>query len=150
MTSSAMRYNGSFEVALERSKVYEFATDPSRITRIFPDVQDVKVVDAEHFTLKARVGVSAIKGIMAVKCIIAEKVPLRFVKLRISGSGLDSAVEMETGFSLEDGAEGGTLVTWTAEASVAGLMARVGSRLMDSVAQKYINQIVEALKLNLV
>jgi carbon monoxide dehydrogenase subunit G len=145
-----MRYTGSFEVTLERSRVYEFATDLSKITKIFPDVQNVEIVDAEHFTMKAKVGVSAIKGTMDVKCAIAEKLPSKFVKLRICASGLDSVVEMETGFSLEDGTEGGTLVTWTAEANVAGLMARVGSRLMDSVAQKYISQIVEALKLNLV
>ena len=144
-----MHYNGSFEVVSNRTKVYQFATDPSKITTIFPDVLDVKIDDAEHFTMKAKVGVSFIKGIMDVKCTVAEKTPPRSVKLKISASGLNSAVEMESNFSLEDTKSGGTLVRWTADAMVAGLMVRVGSRLMDSVAAKYINQIVDALKLNL-
>lgn len=144
-----MHYDGTFEVALDRARAYEFATDPSRMTVIFPDVEEVKIVDAEHFTLKAKVGISAIKGTMEVKAAIIEKNPPRFVKLKISASGLDSAVEMDVGFLLEDEGIGGTMVAWTADAKVVGLMARVGSRLMDSVARKYIRQIIEALKRNL-
>jgi hypothetical protein len=144
-----MHYGGVFEAALNRTKVYEFATDPSRMTAIFPEVQEARIVDSEHFALKAKVGISAIKGIMDVRCTIAEKIPPRWVKLKISATGLSSAVDMETGFSLEDRENGGTLVTWTADANVAGMIARVGSRLLDSVAQKYINQIVEALKRDL-
>jgi len=141
-----MHYDGSFEVASNRGRAYEFATDPSKITAIFPDVSDVSIDDAEHFSMKAKVGVSFIKGVMDVRCVIAEKRPAEFVKLKISASGLGSAVEMESGFHLEDAGNGGTLVRWTADANVAGLMVRVGSRLMDSVAEKYINRIVDALK----
>jgi carbon monoxide dehydrogenase subunit G len=141
-----MHYDGSFEVASDRARAYEFATDPSKIVTIFPDVQDVRIDDAEHFTFKAKVGISSIRGMMDVKCTVTEKNPSTSVKLKVSASGLGSAVEMESGFSFEAAKSGGTLVKWTADARVAGLMARIGSRLMDSVAAKYVNQIVEALK----
>jgi carbon monoxide dehydrogenase subunit G len=141
-----MHYDGSFEVVSNRDKVYEFATDPSKIATVFPDVQDVKVEDAEHFTLKAKVGISFIRGLMDVRCTVAEKTPASFVKLKISARGLGSAIEMENGFSLQDSQSGGTLVKWYADANVAGLMARTGTRLMDSAADKYIREIVDALK----
>jgi carbon monoxide dehydrogenase subunit G len=144
-----MHYDGSFEVVSARAEVYEFATDPSKVAMIFPDVLDVKVDDAEHFTLKAKVGISSIKGVMDVKCAIVEKVPSTSVKLKLRASGLSSAVEMESGFSFEDAKGGGTLVKWTADAKVAGLIARVGSRLTDSIAAKYLDQTVEALKRSL-
>lgn len=146
---SVMHYDGSFEVVSARARVYEFATDPSKVATIFPDVSDVKIDDAEHFTLKAKVGISSIKGVMNVKCTIVEKVPSTSVKLKLRASGLSSAVEMESGFSFEDAKGGGTLVRWTADAKVAGLIARVGSRLTDSIAAKYLDQTVEALKRNL-
>ena len=41
--------------------------DPQKITSIFPDVQDVKVIDENNFTLKAKVGISFIRGMMDVK-----------------------------------------------------------------------------------
>jgi carbon monoxide dehydrogenase subunit G len=144
-----MHYDGSFEVVSARARVYEFATDPSKIATIFPDVLDVKVDGAERFTMKAKVGISSIKGVMAVKCTIVEKVPFTSVKLKLRASGLSSAVEMESGFSLEDAKGGGTLVKWTADAKVAGLIARMGSRLTDSIARKYLDQTVEALKRDL-
>lgn len=141
-----MHYDGSFEVVSQRTRVYEFATDPSKIATIFPDVQDVRVEDPEHFTLKARVGVSFIRGLMDVKCTIAEKNPLTSVKLKMSADGIASAVIMESGFSFQDSRSGGTLVEWYVDANVAGLIARTGSRLVDSAADEYIKQIVEALK----
>ncbi|MGH9919621.1 MAG: CoxG family protein [Nitrososphaerales archaeon] len=141
-----MHYDGFFEVVSSRNKVYEFATDPSKITTIFPDVEDVKIDDEEHFTLKAKVGISFIKGLMDVKCSIAEKIPSTSVRLNIAANGLSSSVEMGVGFSLQDTQSGGTLVKWSADAKIAGMMVRLGSRLIDSVAEKYINQIVESLK----
>jgi len=148
-TVSVMHYGGSFEVASARARVYEFATDPSKVATIFPDVLDVKIDDADHFTLKAKVGISSIKGVMDVKCAIVEKVPSTSVKLKLRASGLSSAVDMESGFSFEDAKGGGTLVRWTADAKVAGLIARMGSRLTDSIAVKYLDQTVEALKRSL-
>ena len=141
-----MHFDGSFVVASDRAKVYDFATDPSKVATVFPDVSEVRVNDAEHFLLKAKVGVSTIKGVMDVKCTVIEKIPLTSVKLKLLASGLSSAVEMETTFSLEEVSRAGTRVKWTADAVVAGLIARMGSRLMDAVAKKYIQQIIESLE----
>jgi len=141
-----MHYDGSFVVAANRTKAYEFAIDPSRVSTIFPDVSDVVVQDAEHFALRARIGISSIKGAMDVKCTVVEKVPLTSVKLKLLASGLSSGVEMGSTFSFEDTSGGGTLVRWTADAVVVGLIASLGSRLTDSVAKKYIHNIIESLK----
>ena len=83
---------------------------------------------------------------MNVKGSIAEKIPYKFVKLSATANGLGSSIELESGFSMEDGKNAGTLVNWTADAIVGGLIARVGSRLIDSAAQKYIDQIISSLK----
>ena len=141
-----MHYEGSFMVGTNRTETYEFATDPSRVATIFPDVSDVVVQDAEHFSLRAKVGIAAIKGTMDVKCTVAEKVPLTSVRLKLLASGLGSGVDMGSTFSFEDASGGGTLVRWTVDADIAGLIAGLGSRLTDSVAKKYIHDIIESLK----
>ncbi len=141
-----LHYDGSFEVSASKEASYAFATDPAKVTTIFPDVQDVRIVDSETFELKTKIGISFIKGIMNVKGSIAEKIPSKFVKLKAKANGLGSSIDLESGFSMEDGKNGGTLVKWTADAIVGGLIARVGSRLIDSAAQKYIEQIITSLK----
>ncbi len=141
-----MHYDGSFDVPAKKEKVYEFVTDPAKITSIFPDVQDIKVVDPNTFTLKAKVGISFIKGMMDVKLNIVERNPPTFAKMKAKGTGLSSSVELENTFTMEDTPTGGTLVKWAADAKVAGLMASVGSRLMEAAAEKYVAEIIGSLK----
>ncbi len=141
-----MHYDGSFDVPASKDKVYAFVTDPAKVTSIFPDVQDVKVVDENNFSLKAKVGISFMRGTMDVKMAIVERNPPSFAKMRAKGNGMSSTVELENTFTLEDQTSGGTHVKWAADAKVAGLMASVGSRLMDAAAAKYVEQIIGSLK----
>jgi len=143
---STMHYEGSFEVAAAKEKVYDFVTDPQRVTTIFPDVQSVKVVDASNFTLKAKVGMSFIRGVMDVKLALLECTRPTHTKLKARGTGLNSSVDLESSFTLEDTAGGGTRVTWAADAKISGMMASVGSRLIDSAADKYVKQIIGSLE----
>src|ERR1700683_4052363 len=82
-----MHYDGSFQVPVPKQKVYDFVVDPAKITSIFPDVQDVKVLDENTFTLKAKVGISFIRGMMDVKLNIVERRPPDFVKMKSKGNG---------------------------------------------------------------
>jgi uncharacterized protein len=142
-----MHYDGSFEVPMSRQKVYDFVLDPAKITSIFPDVQDVKVIDESNFTLKAKVGISFIRGMMDVKMTIVERTPPSFARMKAKGSGISSSVELDNTFTIEDApGANGTIVKWAADAKISGLMASVGSRLIDAAAQKYVAEIIGSLK----
>ena len=144
-----MHYEGAFDVPAPMDKVYDFVNDPHKVTKIFPDVQSVKVIDDDNFQVKAKVGMSFIKGTMDVKMTILERKKPTFSKLRARGTGLNSAVDLESTFNLEDGPNGGTHVKWSADAKISGMMASVGSRLIDAQAHKYVKQIIGSLEKNL-
>jgi len=141
-----LHYEGAFDVAASKEKVYDFVNDPKKVTTIFPDVQSVKVIDEDNFQLKAKVGMSFIKGTMDVKLTLLEKKRPTFSKLRARGTGLNSAVDLESSFTLEDGPKGGTHVKWAADAKISGMMASIGSRLIDAQADKYVKQIIGSLE----
>jgi uncharacterized protein len=128
MKIKKMHYDGTFEVSASKEVCYGFATDPEKITTIFPEVEQVKIIDLENFELKTKIGISFIKGTMQVKGTIAEKIPSKFVKLKAKANGLNSSIELETGFTMEDKEKGGTTIMWTADAIIGGLITRVGSR----------------------
>jgi uncharacterized protein len=144
-----MHYEGAFDVPATKEKVFDFLDDPKRVTRIFPDVQSVRVIDENNFQMKAKVGLSFIKGTMDVKLTVVEKKRPTFSKLKARGSGLNSAVDLETAFTLEDGPGGGTHVKWAADAKISGMMASVGSRLIDAQADKYVKQTIASLQKSL-
>ncbi len=141
-----MHYEGSFEVPASKEKVFAFLIDPKKVTTIFPDVESVKIIDENNFTLKAKVGISFIKGNLDVKLTMAEKKEPTYAKLKARGTGISSSVDLESSFNLEDAKGGGTLVKWAADAKVSGLMASVGSRLMDTASEKYVKQIVGSMQ----
>jgi carbon monoxide dehydrogenase subunit G len=141
-----MHYDGSFDVTAPKEKVYDFITDPNKVTTIFPDVQSVKIIDEDNFTLKAKVGMSFIRGTMDVKGSMTDKKKPTSVKLKARGTGLNSSVDLDSTFTMEDGASGGTHVSWAADAKMSGMIASVGSRLIDSAADKYVKQIIGSLQ----
>jgi carbon monoxide dehydrogenase subunit G len=141
-----MHYEGAFDVAAPKEKVYDFVTDPKKVTTIFPDVQSVKVIDENNFRIKAKVGMSFIKGVMDVKLTLVDNKRPTFSKLKARGTGMNSSVDLESSFTLEDGPNGGTHVKWAADAKISGMMASIGSRLIDSQADKYVKQIIGSLE----
>jgi uncharacterized protein len=144
-----MHYDGAFDVTGNKEKVFDFLTDPKKMTTIFPDIQNVKILDENNFTLKAKVGMSFIKGTMDVKGTISEKKRPTMAKVKARGTGINSSVDLDSIFTIADGANGGTHVTWSADAKISGMMASVGSRLIDSASDKYVKQIIGALQKNL-
>ena len=141
-----MHYDGGFDVSAPKEKVYDFVTDPKKVTTIFPDVQSVKVIDPTNFQIKAKIGLSFIKGTMDVKLTLVDNKRPTFTKLKARGTGLNSAVDLESSFTLEDNSAGGTHVKWSADAKISGMMASVGSRLIDAQADKYVKQIIGSLE----
>ena len=142
-----MHYDGAFDVPSSKQKVFDFLMDPAKIASIFPDAQDVKKIDEDNFSLKAKVGVSFVKGMMDVKMSVVERRPPVFARMKAKGNGLGSSVELENTFNIDDSPGGkGTTVKWSADAKIAGLMASVGSRLIEAAAQKYVAEIVWSLK----
>jgi carbon monoxide dehydrogenase subunit G len=140
-----MRSEGVLEAAVPPEKFYAFVTQPSKIISILPDVEESKVVDAEHFSVKSKVGMSYIKGTVAMNFEIVDKKKDAFVRMVGRGQGVQSSVDMTLTVALER-SPGGTKATWTSETKVGGLLASVGSRLLDGVSEKYIKRITESLR----
>ena len=141
-----MHYQGNFDVPAARDAAYAFLIEPKNLVSIFPDAHDLRIIDENNFSAKVKVGMSFIKGTLDVKMTLVEKKPSSFAKLKARGTGMNSSVDLESAFSLEDGRSSGTTIAWTADTKISGMMASVGSRLMESAAEKYVNQIVDSLK----
>lgn len=155
-----MRLDGHFTVAAAQADVYAFLTDPARVSRHMPDVKDVVIEDADHFTVTARVGVANIKGDVVVKLEIRDRQPPVSTTVVGKGSGLASVVDMVTSFRLEPvpGPEGpglrpaeGTTVHWRADVTISGKLAAFGPQgLLDRIARKNVDAFVDGIRAGLV
>jgi carbon monoxide dehydrogenase subunit G len=141
-----MHYEGNFDVKRNIKEVYDFLTDPRKFTKVIPDLENLEVIDADNFKVRAKVGISFIKGSMDVKFKVVEKNEPRHAKIVGNGTGLQSSVNLTFSFDLEEINENSTLIKWFIDSQVGGLIASIGSRLIDSTAKKYLERIIEGIK----
>jgi carbon monoxide dehydrogenase subunit G len=142
-----MHREGHFNVNAPIDTVYAFLTDPARVSCHLPDVQDVIIQDADHFTVTARVGVSHIRGTMVMKLEIRDRQPPVSTTVVGRGSGLASVVDMVTSFNLEAGQGGETLVHWRGDVTISGKLAAFGPQgLLDRIARKNIDTFIDSIR----
>jgi carbon monoxide dehydrogenase subunit G len=142
-----MKLSGQFSVKGTREEVYDFLTDPRKVSRHMPDVQEVEIEDADHFTVKAKVGISHIKGSMTMKLAITDRQPPISTIVTGRGAGLGSVVDMVTSFTLEPSANGETTVNWQGELTIAGKLAAFGPQgLIDRMARKNVETFIEGIQ----
>jgi carbon monoxide dehydrogenase subunit G len=142
-----MHLEGEFTVQADQKKAYQFLVDPDLITRSMPDVQEVEIEDENNFTVKAKVGISHIRGTMVMKLRIAEKKEPVSAKVVGQGAGMASVVDMTTIFTLEKAGEGETRITWSGEMKVGGKLASFGAGgLMERVAKKNLEKFVSGIQ----
>ena len=130
-----MKLNGSYQIKLEKQKVWEALNDPEILRKSIPGCEDFKKDSETEFTATAtnKIGPfnASFTGSIEIKDVNA---PHSYV---IEGSG-SSPVGFASGqanVKLED-FEDGTKLTYEVEANVGGKIAQVGSRLIDMTAKK--------------
>ena len=130
-----MKLNGSYQINLEKQKVWEALNDPEILKQSIPGCEEFKKNSNTEFTATAtnKIGPfnASFTGDIELKNINA---PDSYV---IEGSG-NSPVGFASGSAqvkLED-SEGGTKLTYEVEANVGGKIAQIGSRLIDMTAKK--------------
>ena len=143
-----MRLEGSFDTQAARATVWEFLLNPNEIAPCFPDLQSLEVLSSDRFRAKVKVGLSLVRGIMDFEFHTTEANPTAYAKLVGNGKGVGSTVEIQTSFSLNDSVSG-TKVGWVADVSIGGVMAGLGSRLLDSTSSKMVTQVIENIRMKL-
>ena len=142
-----MRLDGQFTVNAAQADVYTFLTDPATVSRHMPDVKNVVIEDTDHFTVTARVGVSHIKGDVVMKLAIKDRQPPISTTVVGKGTGLASAVDMVTSFTLTSSEAGETVVHWQGDVTISGKLAAFGPQgLMDRIARKNIDTFIEGIR----
>jgi uncharacterized protein len=141
-----MHLDGAFAVKIRQIEAYRFLIDPSRIAKHMPDVEEVQIENENNFVLKAKVGVSHIKGTMTMKLQVVEKQEPTSAKVIGKGTGMASVIDMVTNFTLDDAGEGMTLIRWSGEANIGGKLASLGGGLLERMAKKNVEKFIAGIQ----
>lgn len=144
-----MHFEGSVTIGAPRERVWAFVIDPNQVGSCGPGVESIEMVDATHFRAKAKVGVGFISARFMVDMEMAEQAPPDRAVIKARGQAPGSAVDATASMNLRDGEEGGTVMDWDADVTIAGTIASVGARLIEGTANKMIGQTFDCIRTKL-
>lgn len=141
-----MQFSGTVDIAAPRERVWAFVMDPNQVGRCGPGVESIEVVDDTHFRATAKVGIGFISARFKVDMEFAEVHAPDDATITAHGQAPGSAVDAVATMRLTDGADGGTVMAWSADVNLAGTLASVGARLIEGTANKMIGQTFDCMK----
>ena len=130
-----MKLIGSYQINLEKQKVWEALNDPDILKKTIPGCQEFKKNSETEFTATATNKIGPFNASFTGDIELTDLDPPNSYKIIGSGNSLVGFATGEASVKLEDSNEG-TKLTYIVEAKVGGKIAQVGSRLIDMTAKK--------------
>ncbi len=141
----AIRFGGEFQVGKKRPEVFDFLADPQRFAPLLPDFESMSQQDDRRSTVNLKVGISHIRGTASIQLELAEADKPRHASYQGKGSVAGGSVNLTAGFDLEESA-GGTRVIWRGEAQLFGRLISVAGGLLEPLAKKNVQKLIDALQ----
>lgn len=141
----AIRFGGEFRAGKKQQEVYDFLTDPNQFAPLLPDFESLTIHDAKRATVKVKVGVAHIRGAASVQLELAETEEPRRAVYKGKGNVVGGSVTMTAGFDLAPDGDG-TLVKWGGEAQLVGQLVAMAGGLIEPLAKKNLQRLIDALQ----
>lgn len=144
-----MQLDGTTEIQASRERVWSFVIDPQQVGWCGPGVESIEAIDATHFRARAKVGIGPISARFNVELELEEAAAPDRAVIRARGQAPGSAVDARGEMRLSGPPEGPTTMAWSAEVTIMGTMASVGSRLIEGTASKLVGQAFDCMRAKL-
>jgi len=142
-----MHLEGTVNIKASRETVWQFLTDPNKVSQCAPGVETVEIVEpGKKFRAVAAIGFGTVKARFAGDAEFLELEAPNRAKIKGHGNAPGSAADVMSEMFLSDGPEGSTEMRWTADIVVLGQLASLAARMMAPVSQKLTEQFFSCVK----
>ncbi|KRT76940.1 MAG: hypothetical protein XU14_C0025G0017 [Armatimonadetes bacterium CSP1-3] len=139
-----MKVEGEYTVAAPRERVWTLLNDPGVLQRATPGVKELQPIGEDTYRAVIELAVGPVRGTFEGKITITEKVPPERVTMIVEGSGRPGTLKARGDLQLV-AQNGSTLVRYTGDAQVTGVLMSVGHRLFGGVAKEMAGKFFSAL-----
>jgi len=130
-----MKLSGSYQINLEKQKVWEALNNPEVLKKAIPGCKEFKKNSETEFSATATNKIGPFNASFTGNIELKDLNPPNSYKITGSGNSPVGFASGEAEVMLED-ENGRTKLIYTIEANVGGKIAQVGSRLIDMTAKK--------------
>jgi uncharacterized protein len=134
-----LKIEGSYTFNAPREKVWQVLLDPQIIAQCIPGCENMNPIGPDQYETIMKVGIASVKGAYKGKVAIKDKqAPCHYV-LSGEGSGGPGFMQGDVSIDLEEN-DGQTVLKYSTDARVGGLIASVGQRMLNGVAKMMLDQ----------
>ena len=129
-----MNIQGEHWLSAPPQVVWDSLHDEDTLRATIPGCQELHQTAANVYTGAATVGIGVIKGLYRGSLELTEEDPISSAKIRIETRSGHAEIRGTGSVQLEP-SDGGTLVKYQGEATISGMLAAVGQRLLPSASK---------------
>ena len=130
-----MIIQGRQDLARPPAQVFEALNDPAVLQQTIPGCEKLEKTAEDEYSAQLRIGIAAVKGSYAGKVRLSDQQPPNRFTLHLDGKGAQGFVKGTARVELK-AKDQGTELGYTADVQVGGLIAAVGSRMIEAAAKK--------------
>ena len=134
-----MKLSATYTLDASREKAFAAITDPAVLQRVIDGCEEMVRTGEDSYDAHLKIGLGGIKGTYVGKVQLKDKNPPESYTLVIEGKGAPGFVKGTARVQLADKASQ-TELRCEADAQVGGLIAAIGSRLIEATARKMMDE----------
>jgi len=116
-------------------RVYAALTDPAILARAIPGCEELTPDGEDRYRARVKIGLAGLKGVYAGTAELRDRNPPDSFTLVVDGKGAPGFVRISAKIACT-AADTGTRVDCDADVQVGGLIAAIGSRLVEAAARQ--------------
>lgn len=140
-----LRIEGSYLFNASRERVWQVLLDPKIMAQCMPGCESMNEIAPDHFEAIMKVGVASVKGTYKGKVSIKDKQAPSHYVLSGQGSGGPGFMQGDVAIDLAE-QNGQTLLKYSTDAKIGGLIASIGQRMLNGVAKMMVEQFFKKME----
>ncbi|CAA9365346.1 MAG: carbon monoxide dehydrogenase G protein [uncultured Nocardioidaceae bacterium] len=131
-----MKISGTAQLSSDRESVWRALNDPEVLVRCIPGCQRLEAVGADAFKMTLNAGVGSIRGVYDGQVSLHDQQEPGSFRMQARGTGAPGTIGADVLVRLEPGDDGGTSLSYEADATVGGMIGGVGQRMLTGVSKR--------------
>lgn len=131
-----MKIAGEATLNAPVERVWDALLDPNVLVATIPGCERLETTGEHAYAMTVTAGVASIKGTYAGSCSLHDLKEHSSLVLSAEGAGAPGTIATDVDVSFVPGPDGTTTITYQADATVGGMIAGVGQRMLASVSKR--------------
>ena len=144
-----MHLEGRYVLKANRTDVWNLISNPEKIARCLPGLQQLEIKDSKTFVVTVKVGISFVRGNFKFTFTLIDQIPPSHLRFQANGRGAGVSVNMNASMDLSEPQPGSTELSWKSDVELGGLLGELSPSLLQNSTSGFTQEFFNCIKAQL-